>query len=137
MIVLHMETSEFEQTVIVENAEAEDLYNLFMDAELHSELIGQDVDIQEELGYEYSLFDGQVTGKVLEIEPYEKIVLSWKGGEKEWPTDHYSEVEIIFENSDGGGVIKLSHKNIPEELAESYAEGWYDYYWNPIKEDYS
>jgi activator of HSP90 ATPase len=78
---------------------------------------------------EFSLWEGDVTGKNLEIIDNKKIVQEWYFGDQ-------SEKSIVtiklFENKKGTQV-ELIHENIPDEDYENIIEGWNEYYFGAIK----
>jgi activator of HSP90 ATPase len=43
-------------------------------------------------------------------------------------------VEILLERMKDGTRLTLRHSNIPEGQAESYKQGWEDFYFKPMKE---
>jgi len=78
---------------------------------------------------EFSLWEGDITGKNLEIINNAKVVQEWYFGEQE----EKSIVTVkIFENKKGSQV-ELNHTNIPDEDYENIVEGWNEYYFGAIK----
>ncbi|MDA3952590.1 MAG: SRPBCC domain-containing protein [Bacteroidales bacterium] len=77
-----------------------------------------------EVGTEFSLWEGDITGKNLEIISNTKIVQEWYFGDQ-------SEKSIvtlkIFENK-RGTQLEVIHTNIPDENYENIVEGWNEYY---------
>lgn len=77
----------------------------------------------------FSLWEGDITGKNLEIVYNKKIVQEWYFGNQ----PEKSIVTInLFENKKGTQV-ELIHKNIPAEDYENIIEGWNEYYFGAIK----
>ena len=37
----------------------------------------------------------------------------------------------------GGTEVRMVHSNVPAEQADSYRQGWVDFYWNPLKAYFS
>jgi len=80
-------------------------------------------------GTEFSLWDGDISGKNLEIEINKKIIQEWYFGDQE----EKSIVAIkLFENKKGTQV-EVRHTNIPDEDFENITEGWDDYYMGALK----
>lgn len=46
---------------------------------------------------------------------------------------HYSTITLILEVVDEGTLIKVTHVDVPEGAYESVKEGWYTYYWDPLR----
>ncbi|KAK3198903.1 hypothetical protein Dsin_022318 [Dipteronia sinensis] len=74
--------------------------------------------ISKEVGEEFSIFDGSVTGKNLELEDGKLIVQKWRFGS--WPDGIDSTVNLVLrltfdEPEPGVTIVKLIHTDIPEE----------------------
>lgn len=83
-----------------------------------------------EAGEEFSLWEGDITGKVLEVEEGKKIVEQWYfEGE-----DVESIVTIKVHKQKNNVLVEVFHNNIPEEAFENIIEGWKSYYLGAIKE---
>ena len=78
---------------------------------------------------EFSLWEGDITGKNLEIIDNKKIVQEWYFSGK---TEKSIVTINLFENKKGTQV-ELIHKNIPDEDYENITEGWNEYYFGAIK----
>ncbi|MBU8893088.1 MAG: SRPBCC domain-containing protein [Bacteroidales bacterium] len=85
--------------------------------------------MDENSGTEFSLWEGDITGKNIDIIKNKKIVQEWYFGEQ----PEQSIVTInLFENKKGTQV-ELNHKNIPDEDFDNIKEGWNDFYFGAIK----
>ncbi len=86
-----------------------------------------------EVGFEFSLWGGDIWGKNLEVvnlnNGEKKLVQEWYGGEWEVP----SIVTFKLNASNGYTEIILEHKGYPKEEKEDLAAGWNDYYLGAIK----
>ena len=80
-------------------------------------------------GTEFSLWEGDITGKNLEIIPGEKIVQEWFFDDPENP----SIVTIELENENKGTRIKLLHTNVPDEAYGNIDYGWKEYFFGAMK----
>lgn len=86
--------------------------------------------MNDQPGTEFSLWDGDITGRNLEVIKDKKLVQEWYFGDQE----DKSVVTIkLFENKKGTQV-ELIHTNIPDEDYENITEGWINYYFGAIKE---
>ena len=78
---------------------------------------------------EFSLWEGDITGKNIEFELNKKIVQEWYFGNQ----TQQSLVTIkLFENKKGT-QIELIHTNIPDEDYDNIIEGWKEFYFGAIK----
>jgi hypothetical protein len=59
---------------------------------------------------------------------------TWIAHEEGWPEDHISEVMFELFPNDEGTEMKFTHTGVPEQLFESFSEGWIDHYWEPMQE---
>ena len=86
-------------------------------------------------GTEFSLWDGNITGINLEIEPGKKIVQEWYFEDEDGiASDDKSLVTIKLHNEGNSTYVELLHINIPDEAFDNIVEGWDKYYFKPLKE---
>jgi len=86
--------------------------------------------MDDQPGTEFSLWDGDISGKNIEVEPGKMLKQEWYFGEQEEPS-----IVTIKLHPDGKGTsVELLHINIPDEDFESILEGWDKYYFAPLKE---
>ena len=119
---------------IIFPAPPQKVYEVLMDAEAHSQFTGSDAAIQDEVGADFSVFDGYAHGKNLELVPGHKIVQAWRANEENWPEDHFSEVVFEFQEHPEGTELNFAQENVPEEYADAIDQGWHEYYWEPLQE---
>ena len=82
-----------------------------------------------EVNTEFSLWEGDITGRNIEFVENEKIVQEWYFGDQK----EQSIVTMkLFENKKGTQV-ELIHTNIPDEDFENITEGWNEYYFGALK----
>lgn len=91
---------------------------------------GSDAMMEEKEGTEFSLFDGDISGRNISFEKNSRIVQEWYFGEQE----HQSIVTITLRPDRHYTKIELHHTNIPEEAYEDMAHGWDTYYFGGLKE---
>lgn len=93
---------------------------------------GDQADIQAEPGGEFSLWDGSIVGKFLELEPPNKIVQQWYFGDQ--PEE--SIVTIKLHPHAQGTSAELRHANIPDAEYQDIVDGWNDVYFSSLIEFY-
>ncbi len=106
-------------------------YELWMDSKQHAAVTGDAATISRTVGGKFATFGGWATGKNIELVPDKKIVQSWRG--EDWPAGHYSTLTGQLLPATGGTKLLFSQTNVPASVAKSVAEGWRDYYWEPMK----
>lgn len=108
------------------------VYEMLMNSKKHAELTGAKASISRKVGGKFSVYDGYATGKNLELVADKKIVQSWRASD--WADGIYSEVKFLFTPTKNGTKLIFIQTGVPIENADSIADGWRDYYWEPMKE---
>ncbi|XP_014495257.1 activator of 90 kDa heat shock protein ATPase homolog [Vigna radiata var. radiata] len=121
------------------NCRAKDLYEILMDENRWKGFTQSNARISKEVGGEFSIFDGSVTGTNLELQEGKLIVQKWRFGS--WNDGVQSTVRLVFEEPETGvTVVKLTHSDVPEEdrygnatVAENTERGWRDLIFQRIR----
>jgi activator of HSP90 ATPase len=120
------------QKVIVPGIPNE-VYDAFIDAKEHSAFTGSKATCDPRVGGVFTAWDGYISGKNLELEEGKRIVQEWVT--TEWPKDYPpSRLELTFKKVKEGTEISMTHSDVPVEQADDIAQGWIDFYWEPLKE---
>lgn len=106
------------------NAEPSDVYSALTNPFTIELWTGYPAIMSEAPGSEFSLWDGDITGKNLEFIKDKKVVQEWYFGDQ----TEKSNVTITIHPDKGDSVVTVEHTNIPEEEYEGIAEGWREYY---------
>jgi len=117
---------EIEFTVIPQR-----LYEALLDSKQFSGFSGRKARIQRESGGEFSLFDGHIVGRNIELVPNKRIVQVWRV--VTWPEGVYSIVRFEFETRKAGTRLIFDHVGFPSGLHDHLAEGWESNYWALLK----
>ncbi len=91
---------------------------------------GYPATMDAEVGTEFSLWEGDITGKNIEIIPNKKIVQEWYFGDI---TEKSIATIKIFEDKKGSQV-EVIHENIPDQDFDNIVDGWKEHYMGAIKE---
>jgi len=110
-----------------------EIYEAFMDSKIHSQLTESKAKINRNIGGKFTVFEGDINGKNVELIEDKKIVQTWRSEGENWPKGHYSTITLIFEPIDEGTLIKFTQVDVPEGSIEFVKEGWNTYYWDPLK----
>ncbi|KAK6149236.1 hypothetical protein DH2020_016761 [Rehmannia glutinosa] len=118
---------------------ARDLYEILMDENRWKGFTQSNARINKEVGGEFSIFDGSVTGKNVELQEGKLIVQQWRFGS--WPDGVVSTVRLTFDEPESGvTVVKLTHTDVPEEdrygnatVVENTERGWRDLIFHKIR----
>ncbi len=77
----------------------------------------------------FSMFDGDITGTLLAIEPPSMLAQQWDFGEQTIP----SVVRIKLSEEGQQTRIELDHSNIPDEAFDNINTGWKEYFFGALK----
>jgi activator of HSP90 ATPase len=83
----------------------------------------------------FTTWDGYIEGKNIDLEPYHRIVQSWRTFDFE-EEDQDSQIEILLSEAVGETELTLIHSNLPES-GEHYKQGWEEHYFQPMKAYFS
>jgi activator of HSP90 ATPase len=109
-------------------ASVSDVYNALVNPNVIELWTGDDVVMDDKVGTEFSLYEGNISGKNLEIEKEKKIVQQWYFGEQE----EASIVTIKLHADKENTSVEVRQTNIPDDAYENIVEGWSYAYFEPI-----
>jgi activator of HSP90 ATPase len=126
-------------TTVTDNEEfrtsAEELYQTFVDPQRLAAFTRAPPKVFEgaKQGGKFELFDGNVSGEYLELEPNTKIVQSWRLAQ--WPAGHYSKLKIEFDQNDVDHVtvMRVTWEGVPVGQEDVTKRNWLEYYVKSIK----
>lgn len=123
-----MPTKTIQYTINFAGSSPDELFEIFMDSEKHSELISAKAAIGRATGDSFTLFDGAVKGRNLLIAPRRLTVQAWRGSV--WDDGDLDSIVIMtFNKLPGGAQIQLVHSVLPEQ----FQERWHELYWEPLR----
>jgi activator of HSP90 ATPase len=93
---------------------------------------GYGAEFSQTEGSEFSLWDGDITGRNLKFIENELIRQQWYFDTQE----EQSIVTIRFSSEGKNTIVELLHENVPEEAFEDIMEGWKKYYFGALKKYY-
>ncbi len=117
------------------NAPAKEIYSAWISGEGHTNMTGGMATNSGEIGGNFTAWDGYIEGKNLSLEPYTRIVQSWRTSQFDLGEPD-SQIEVILNEVDGQTELTLIHSNIPES-GEHYRQGWDEHYFQPMKDYFS
>ncbi|KAE8726948.1 hypothetical protein F3Y22_tig00005939pilonHSYRG00140 [Hibiscus syriacus] len=118
------------------NCRAKDMFEILMDENRWKGFTQSNARISKEVGGQFSIFDGSVTGVNMELQEGKLIAQRWRFGS--WPDGVDSTVRLVFDEPEPGvTIIKLTHSDVPEEdrygnatVVENTERGWRDLIFN-------
>jgi activator of HSP90 ATPase len=86
--------------------------------------------IDSAVGGAFSVFDGHIIGRILELVPNQRIVEAWRV--VDWPAGVYSIVTFKFTTQGSGTHLVFDHIGFPPGLKDHLAIGWQQHYWDAL-----
>lgn len=108
------------------------VYRAWLDSDQHSEMTGGAAEVSNVEGNSFTAWDGYIFGKNITLEPYHRIVQSWRTEDFK-DSDEDSTLEILLKDTPRGCRLTLIHSNIPDDQPD-YKEGWKENYFQPMQE---
>jgi len=112
------------------SADPADVFNALTNKKILEIWTGESAEMKPVAGTEFSLWDGSITGKNLEVVENKKIVQQWYFGEEEGE----SIVTLKLHPHRKGTSVELIHTNIPDEAFKNISEGWDEDFFGALKE---
>ena len=106
------------------NAEPSDIYAALTNPYTIGLWSGYPAQMSTEPGSEFSLWEGDITGKNLEFFENKKVVQQWYFGDQ----TEESIVTITINPDRGNSQVTVEQTNIPDDEFKDIAEGWREYY---------
>ena len=106
------------------NAEPSDIYSALTNPFTIELWSGYPALMSEEPGSEFSLWDGDITGRNIGFVKDRKMVQEWYFGDQ----PEKSVVTVSIRPEGENSVVTVEHTNIPDEDFSDIAEGWKEYY---------
>jgi activator of HSP90 ATPase len=110
------------------NAEPSDVYSALTNPYTIELWSGYPATMSEVPDSEFSLWEGDITGKNLEFIKDKKVVQEWYFGEM----SEKSIVTITIQPDRENSLVTVEHSNIPDDDFADIAEGWREYYFGAI-----
>jgi activator of HSP90 ATPase len=106
------------------NAEPSDIYSALTNPYTIELWSGYSAQMSTEPGSEFSLWEGDITGKNIEFVQDKKVVQEWYFGEQ----IEKSIITITIAADRENSMVTVEHTNIPDADFDDIAEGWREYY---------
>jgi activator of HSP90 ATPase len=129
-------TKTISQKALVPSASPTMVYDAWVNAKKHAAFTGAKATGSGRVGGKFTAWDGYISGVNRQLTKGRKIVQDWQT--TQWPEGAPpSRLELRFKAKAGGTEIHMVHSRVPAEQADSYRQGWVDYYWTPLKAYFS
>jgi activator of HSP90 ATPase len=94
---------------------------------------GRAAEIHPQAGATFSVFEGHIVGRNIELVPDRRIVQAWRV--VNWAEGMYSMAKFELQPQGAGTRIVFDHAGFPQTPgeAEHLASGWQENYWQPLR----
>jgi len=106
------------------NAEPSDVYSALTNPFTIELWSGYPAVMSEDPGSEFSLWQGDITGRNIEFVRNSKVVQEWYFGDQQ----EKSIVTITISPDGENSLVTVEQTNIPDEDFQEISEGWREYY---------
>jgi activator of HSP90 ATPase len=113
-------------------ATPKEIYTAWLSSEGHSAMTGGAAHVESEVEGVFDAWDGYIHGTNLVLEPYSRIVQSWRSAQ--FSEEHEdSQIEVVLEPVDGGTLMTIRHSNVPDDQPGYENGGWDQSYITPMQ----
>ena len=112
-------------------APVESVYNALTSSDQFAAVTSAAAEVSIEEGGIFSCFDGQITGRHVELKPNERIVQAWRV--ETWEPGVWSLVRFELQADGDGTTLTFDQTGYPEEAHEHLDSGWHKMYWEPLR----
>jgi uncharacterized protein YndB with AHSA1/START domain len=113
-------------------ADPGDVFEAYVNPKKHAAFTGSAATGTPRVGCKFTAWDGYISGKYLKLDKGKKILHEWTTSE--WPEGYPpSLVELTLVARGKKTELTMVHSKVPAQQAQNYAEGWKEWYWEPLK----
>ena len=118
---------------VIFSATPYEIFESLIDETKHGKFTKATAKIERKVGGKFSVFNGDISGKILKMKKNKLIMQKWRGSD--WPKDHYSEVTFSLKplEKNKRTLLTLVHSNVPDKNRAEIDKGWKKYYWEPLE----
>jgi activator of HSP90 ATPase len=127
-----LELTTITQKIIIPKVSPKQVYEVYVDPRKHSEFTESKATGKQVVGGKFTAWDKYISGKFVELEEGKRVVQEWTS--TDFPEGYPpSKLELTFREVPKGTEITMVHSNVPKEIADDAADGWTEFYWQPMK----
>jgi len=107
------------------------IYGALLDSKQFTAFTGMPAEIDPKEGGAFTLFEGLVSGRNIELVRNQRIVQAWRPAS--WDQGIYSIVKFDLKPQASGSTIAFDHTGFPEGKYDGLLSGWNGHYWGPFE----
>ncbi len=104
---------------------------VLLDSKQFAAFSGMPANIDSHEGGAFSMFQGMIVGRTIEIVSGQRIVQAWRP--THWDPGVYSLAKFEFRPGASGTTVVLDHYGFPAGDYDHLSSGWHEHYWEPLK----
>ncbi len=107
------------------------VYEALLESAQFSAFTARTAEIDRAVGGAFSLFNGHIIGRNVELVPNKRIVQAWRV--VTWPEGLYSIARFELQPQGAGTHLVFDHTGFPDGERDHLAAGWEENYWTLLK----
>ena len=122
------------------NADPQAVYDVLTDGQKFAAATGMPAQLSDSEGETFTLFDGRVEGRQIELVPGQRIVQAWRFGAAHpscWDAGVYSVVRFTLIGQEDGTRFTIDHAGVPPEWHDHIATGYPNFYQQPLERSFA
>jgi activator of HSP90 ATPase len=110
-----------------------EVYLAFLSTKEHAKFTGSEAKCSARVGGRFSAWSKYIAGKNLELAKNKMIVQEWRTSE--WPEGYEPSIlKISLKKKGTGTELSMVQSLVPASQVDEYDRGWYESYWEPLKQ---
>jgi activator of HSP90 ATPase len=119
--------------VLIPLATPKAVYRAFLSSKEHTVFTGSKAKCSARVGGRFTAWDKYISGKNIQLVDGKEIVQEWKTSE--WPQGYGPSVlKISLKKKGEGTQLTMVQSRVPASQIDQYDKGWYESYWDPLKQ---
>ena len=128
-----LKTGIIRQKVFIPNSTPAAVYRALLSSKEHSKFTGSPAKVSGRVGSKFTAWDSYISGKNIALTKAEKIEQEWMTSE--FPAGYgFSLLKISLRKKGDGTELSMVQSKVPASQVKRYDKGWYESYWEPLKE---
>jgi len=118
------------------NADPQAVYDVLTDGQKFAAATGMPAQLSDREGETFTLFDGRVEGRQIELVPGQRIVQAWRFGAAHpscWDAGVYSVVRFTLSGQEDCTRFVIDHVGVPPEWHDHISSGYPNFYQQPLE----
>jgi activator of HSP90 ATPase len=118
------------------NADPQAVYDVLTDGQKFAAATGMPAQLSDREGETFTLFDGRIEGRQIELVPGQRIVQAWRFGAAHpscWDAGVYSVVRFTLSGQEDGTHFVIDHTGVPPQWHDHISGGYPTFYQQPLE----